>query len=167
MLMLLVEMGSCHGVVRKALWGPCRGGRGVMVKCFEARANTKDCPQVPRVCVSAMGRWFSFVLLWKKFSLVFIKPRRRARVQKFCIIRLVHAKAQSGLVFVPIWSLFFTALGCCIQAHVLAACTARQALGLPVAARITWLLGRENASKQCRTKWVNKCVLPSEAFVKL
>lgn len=30
---------------------------------------------------------------WKKSSLVFIKPKRKAKVQEFCAIGLVHVKA--------------------------------------------------------------------------
>ena len=58
--------------------------------------------QVLRVCISSTVRWFSYIPLWKKSSFVFIKPQIRTRVQKFCAIGSVHAKAQSSSVFAPI-----------------------------------------------------------------
>ena len=56
----------------------------------------KDCPQAPRV--SSLS-----IPLWKKSGLAFMKPRRRARAQKFCAVDSVHAKAESSSVSVPIW----------------------------------------------------------------
>ena len=46
----------------------------------------KHCPQGPGV--SSLS-----ILLWKKSSPVFIKSRRRARVQKFCAIHSAHARS--------------------------------------------------------------------------
>lgn len=48
-------------------------------------------------------------LLWKKSGLVFSKPSRKARAQRFCVISSAHAKAQSRWLSVPsprAWSLF-------------------------------------------------------------
>lgn len=44
----------------------------MVVRFIEERRNNMDCPE------------FSSVQLWQKFSLVFSKPRKKARVQKFC-----------------------------------------------------------------------------------
>ena len=63
-----------------------------MVRFNEAGANIKNCPQVPGVWVSTTAGQFSSVPLWKKSSLVFTKPRVRARVQKFCATGSIHAK---------------------------------------------------------------------------
>ena len=57
-----------------------------------------DCPQL--LSVSLMTRWLSSVSLWKKSSLVFTKPRRRARVQKLSAIVLASA-GHGSVQFLP------------------------------------------------------------------
>lgn len=72
-----------------------------MVRFIEAGANAKDCLQVPRVLISSTDRWFISILLWKKSSLVFSKPRRD-RVQKFCH-QLGPCQGLVQFSLCPIW----------------------------------------------------------------
>ena len=52
----------------------------MVVRFVEAGADTKDCPGL------------SSFPLRKTCSLVFVKPRGKARVQKFCAIGSFHAR---------------------------------------------------------------------------
>lgn len=75
------------------------GEWGMTVRFIEAGANTQDC----------LGT--SSVVLWKKSSLVFIKPKSRPRVQKLHGIGLILLKTQSS--FAPCLFLAYSLVPSC------------------------------------------------------
>lgn len=109
------------------------GEWGMAVRFIEAGANTQDC----------LGT--SSVVLWKKSSLVFIKPKSRPGVQKLHGIGLILLKTQSS--FAPCLFLAYSLVPSC-AALLYSGSSLESVLGVAFGVRVatipTRLLHREN-----------------------
>lgn len=90
--------GLFQKIMKKTLRGLLMGRWGIVVRFIEAGKTTKDCCQVPGVCVSSMARWFSYIPLWKKFGFVFTKKDKGPKF--FC--HQFNVKTLSSSVSFPI-----------------------------------------------------------------